>query len=145
MFAMTDREGQRVSARPGSFRAILKLLAVLAAIAVAMTMVFLAWGDTGAATSAVHMRIFFVGWALAALVISTGFLFRGLASRPGWSESRSALLLVVQHVAMGFVVGLAVGTTDWTALRPAGWWQLWWTVPLLLSYAGLLFTLRRGS
>lgn len=96
------------------------------------------WDGTGMATGQVPMRVFLIGWAVAAFVILSGFAFTGPIRRP-------VLVPAVQHVAAGFVVGLAVGTTDWTALRLAGWWQLWWTVPLLLAYTGLLVALRRSS
>lgn len=129
---------------PASFRTVPRLLVALVAIAVAVTLVALAWGNTGAATGAVSMRIFLVGWSVAAIVVLSESLFAGLASRYGQPAPRSVVPLAVQHVAVGSVIGLAIGTTDWTALRLAGWWQLWWTVPLLLSYAGLLLTLRRS-
>ena len=107
---------------------------------VAVVLVAGAWDETGVATGQGPMRIFLVGWAVAAVVILSGFAFAG----PG-PMRRPVLLPAVQHVAAGFVVGLAVGTTDWTALRLAGWWQLWWTVPLVLAYAGFLVTLYRSS
>ena len=84
-----------------------------------------AWDDTGAATGEVPMRIFLVGWAVAAVVTSAGLPFFGPAFRRGQLVPRAVPPLVVQHVVMGLVIGLAVGTTDWTALRLAGWWQLW--------------------
>lgn len=142
---MPNQREQQAPTRSGSFRATLRPLVVLAAIAVAITLVVWAWDGTGAATGEVPMRIFFVGWAVAAVAISAGFLFADLAARHGQPVSRSVPPLTVQHLVMGFVIGLAVGTTDWTSLRLAGWWQLWWTVPLLLSYAGFLITLRRSS
>ncbi|WP_279387493.1 hypothetical protein [Rubrobacter taiwanensis] len=43
------------------------------------------------------------------------------------------------------MIGLAVGTTDWGALQLAGWWQLWWTVPLLAGYVSRVILLRRSS
>ena len=142
---MWDQGEQQTPAGARSFRATLPVLVTLAVFAIVMTLVVLAWGDTGAATGAVPMRIFLVGWAVAAVVISANFLFAGLLSRRGQPMPRSVLPPVMLHIVMGFVVGLAVGTTGWTSLRLAGWWQLWWTVPLLLSYAGLLITLRRSS
>jgi len=126
-------------------KAVLRSLGVLAAIAVAIVLVVVAWDDTGSATGEVPMRIFLIGWAVAAVVILAGFLFADLSPRRGEPVFRSVLPPAVPHVVMGFVIGLATGTTDWTALRLAGWWQLWWTVPLLLSYAGLLIILRRSS
>lgn len=134
---ISNHEERRVSARSSSFRDILLSLATLAAIIVAIALVVETWDDTGAATGEVPMRIFLVGWAVAAVVISAGLAFTGLVRRP-------VLPLAVQHVAVGLVIGLAVGTTDWTALRLAKWWQLWWTVPLLLAYASLLITLQRS-
>ena len=145
MFTMSDQREQQASAGARPFKVTLLLLVTLAAIAAIITLVVLAWGDTGAATGTVPMRIFLVGWAVAAAVVSVDSLFAGLVSRRGQPIPRPALPLVMQHVVMGFVIGLAVGTTDWTSLRLAGWWQLWWTVPLLLSYVGLLITIRRSS
>jgi hypothetical protein len=138
---MSDQE-QRVSTRTGSFRAVLRYLIAIAAIVVAVAMVTGTWDDTGAATGELPMRIFLVGWAISVVVISAGFAFAGLVPRHGRPVPRSMLPLAVQHVAVGLVIGLAIGTTDWTSLRLAGWWQLWWTVPLLLVYARVLIALR---
>lgn len=135
---MSNEREQQVSTRSNSFKALLRPLVALAAIVVVIALVVGTWNDTVAATGEIPMRIFLVGWAAAAVVISAGFVSVGLVSRP-------VLPLAVQHVAVGLVIGLAVGTTDWTTLHLAGWWQLWWTVPLLLVYAGLLITLRRSS
>ncbi len=137
MSIMSNEREQQVSTRSNSFKAVLRPLVALAAIIVVVALVVGTWNDTVAATGEVPMRIFLVGWAVAAVVVLSGFAFAGPRHRP-------VLLPAVQHVAVGFVVGLAVGTTDWTALRLAGWWQMWWTVPLLLAYAGLLITLRRS-
>jgi hypothetical protein len=137
-FIMSNEREQLVSTRSNSFKAVLRPLVALTAIVVVIALVVRTWNDTGAATGEIPMRIFLVGWAAAAVVISAGFVSVGLVSRP-------VLPLAVQHVAVGLVIGLAVGTTDWTTLHLAGWWQLWWTVPLLLVYAGLLITLRRSS
>lgn len=142
---MSDRREQQLSARSEPFGAILRLSVALVAIIVTIALVVLAWAGTGAATSAIQMRIFLVGWAVAAVVIVlAGLLFAGPVSRPGRRVLRLMPSLAVQHVAVGVVIGLAVGTTDWTDLRLAGWWQLWWTVPLLLAYASHLITLRRS-
>lgn len=136
MSTMSNQGEQQITSRSSSLRALLLPLVAIVAAVVAIALVAGTWDRTGAATGDVPMRIFLVGWAVAAVVILSGFAFAGPRHRP-------ALLPAVQHVAVGFVVGLAVGTTDWTALRLAGWWQLWWTVPLLLAYAGLFVTLRR--
>jgi hypothetical protein len=135
---MPNQGEERILSRSSSLRAILRPLVALAAAVVAIVLVAGTWDDTGVATGQGPMRIFLVGWAVAAVIILSDFAFTGPMRRP-------VLLPAVQHVAAGFVVGLAVGTTDWTALRLTGWWQLWWTVPLLLAYAGLLVTLRRSS
>ena len=134
---MSDEGEERIPSRSSSLRAILRPLRTIAAAVAVMALVAGTWNETGAATGQVPMRIFLVGWAVAAVVILLGFAFAGLMRRP-------VLLPAVQHVAVGLVVGLVVGTTDWTALHLSGWWQLWWTVPLLLAYAGLLVTLRRS-
>ena len=142
MPTMPNQGEERIPSRSSSLRAILRPLVALAAAVVAIVLVAGTWDDTGVATGVATgqgpMRIFLVGWAVAAVIILSGFAFTGPMRRP-------VLLPAVQHVAAGFVVGLAVGTTDWTALRLTGWWQLWWTVPLVLAYAGLLVTLRRPS
>ena len=126
---MPNQGEERIPSRSSSLRAILRPLVALAAAVVAIVLVAGTWDDTGVATGQGPMRIFLVGWAVAAVIILSGFAFTGPMRRP-------VLLPAVQHVAAGFVVGLAVGTMDWTALRLTGWWQLWWTVPLLLAYAG---------
>ncbi len=138
MPTMSDQGEEWMPSRSGSQRAILRPLLAIAAAVAAIALVAGTWDQTGAATGLVPMRVFLVGWAVAAFVILFGFAFAGLMHHP-------VLLPAVQHLAAGFAVGLALGTTDWTALRLSGWWQLWWTVPLLLAYAGLLVTLRRSS
>jgi hypothetical protein len=138
MFIMSNEREQQIPTRSNPFKAVLRPLIALAAIAVVIALVAGTWNDTGAATGEVPMRIFLVGWAAAAIVISAGAAFAGLVPRP-------VLPLAVHHVAVGLVIGLAIGTTDWTTLRLAGWWQLWWTVPLLLVYASLLISLRRSA
>jgi len=135
---MSNQGGQQIPSTSNFLGASLRPLVAIVAAVAATVLVAGNWDKTGAATGEVPMRIFLVGWAVAAVVILSGFAFASLMHRP-------VLLLTVQNVAVGFVVGLAVGTTDWTALRLTGWWQLWWTVPLLLAYAGLLVTLRRSS
>lgn len=129
---MSDQE-QQVSTRSGSLGNVLRPLAALAASVVAVALVVTVWNDGGAATGEVPMRIFLVGWAVAAIGVSVGF-----------ASGRSILPLAVLHALVGLVIGLAVGTTDWTALHLAGWWQMWWTVPLILVYASLIITLRRS-
>lgn len=126
---------------------MLRSLVDLAGIALAITLVVLAWNDTGAATSDLAMRIFLVGFAAAAIIIwiQLPFPFTFHLSRRGQSVHRSVLPLTVHHVTMGVVVGLAIGTTDWTDLRLTGWWQFWWTIPLLIAYSSLLFSRRRFS
>lgn len=141
---MPNQRNQQLSDRMSSFGAILRLLASLVVIAVAIALVVLAWNDSGAATGDVSMRIFLVGLVVGAVIISTGFSFTNRVFRRGQATPRPVLPLAVHHVVMGFVIGLAVGTTDWTDLRFAGWWQFWWTIPLLLLYASLLIKLRRS-
>ncbi len=84
------------------------------------------------------MRIFLIGWAAATVVVLAGLLFAGPASRPGRRVLRPSPSPAVRHMAVGGVIGLAVGTTDWTDLSLARRWQLWWAVPMLLAYAGHL-------
>ena len=127
------------------FGSALRVLAALSVTAVAAALVFMAWGSTETATSEVHGKIFLVGWAVAAVVIAAGFLITDLASRPRGLAAHAVSSLTAQHLAVGFVVGLAIGTTDWETLRLAGWWQFWWTGPLLLAYGGLLGRSRRSS
>lgn len=135
---MSNRGEQQFSTRLSSFRAVLRSSGALAVIAVAIALVVGIWDDTGAATGEIPMRIFLVGWTVAVFIISAGFALASFVPR-------SVIPLAAQHLAVGFVIGLAVGTTDWTTLRLAGWWQLWWTVPLLLVYASLLITRRRSA
>jgi hypothetical protein len=120
-------------------------LVFLAVIIVTIALVVLAWDGAGAATGEIQMRIFLVGWAVAAVVVLAGLLFARPVSHLGQAVLRSVPSMAVQHVAVGIVLGLAIGTTDWATLRLAGWWLLWWTIPLLLTYAGHLITLRGVS
>jgi hypothetical protein len=103
------------------------------------------WNDTEAATNVVAMRVFLIGWALAAVVIVAESPLATSKSHDGQGRRRGEFFPTAQHVAMGLVLGLAIGTTDWTSLRLIGWWQLWWTVPLLLAYIGFIGTLWRSS
>ncbi|AHY45605.1 Hypothetical Protein RradSPS_0322 [Rubrobacter radiotolerans] len=93
------------------------------------------------ATGRVQMRLFLAGWGLTAVLLAAGFLFGGFGRQR--SGSRPALPSGVYSWATGVVVGLAVGTTDWSAPSFVGWWQFWWTVPLLAAYLGLSGALRR--
>ena len=130
---MSDQE-QGVSIRSGSSGTALRHVVALAVSVVAVILVATVWNDDGATTDVVSMRIFLVGWAVAAIVVLAGVVL-----------SRSVLYLAVLHVTMGLVLGLAIGTTDWTDLHLAGWWQMWWTVPLILVYASLLVRVRRST
>jgi hypothetical protein len=111
---------------------VLRPLLALVAVAVTLILAILAWDSVGATTSEISWRIFLVGWVGAVAVIAAG-------------SATAALPLAVQHIAVGLVAGLAIGTTDWTNLSLGEWWQLWWTVPLLLFYASLLVASRRSS
>ncbi len=144
---MSNPRDRQFSARIRLFKAIVRALGDLAGIALAITLVVLAWDDTGAATGDVPMRIFLVGFAVAAIIIwiQLPFPFTFLVSRREQPVPRLTLPPAMHHVAMGAVIGLAVGTTDWTTLRFAGWWQLWWTVPLLIAYSSLAITRQRSS
>jgi hypothetical protein len=141
---MSDQREQRLSTGAGSLRAIPWPIVDLAAIALAITLVVLAWDNTAAATTDVAMRLFLIGWAVAAVIVSVGIPFTGGVSGWGRSISRSELPPAVYHVLVGLVIGLAAGTTDRGALQLAGWWQLWWTVPLLMAYVSRVILLRRS-
>lgn len=141
---MMDHRDQQLSNRSSSLGAALRLLASLAVIVVAIALVVLAWDDTGAATGDLPMRIFLVGLAVGAVIISTGFSYTNRVLRRRQTSLSMVLPMTVHHVVMGFVIGLAVGTTDWTDLRFAGWWQFGWTVPLLMVYVSLLVARRRS-
>lgn len=143
---MSSQREHHSSASTSLLRAIPRPLIDLAGVALAIALVIVAWNDTGAATGEVPMRVFLVGFAIAASVIWVGSSFAGpQSSRHGRSVSRSVVPPSVQHLVMGIVIGLAVGTTDWTSLQLAGWWQFWWTAPLLLAYVSLLVIRRRAS
>ena len=105
MSIMSNWGGQQIPTRSSSFRSVVRPLVVIVAAAVAIALVAGTWSDAGAATDEIPMRIFLVGWAITTVVILSGFVFAGLVRRP-------VLPTAVQHAAVGFVVGLAVGTTD---------------------------------
>lgn len=130
---MSNQE-QQVPTRSGSFGAFLRPIVALAASVVAVVLAVTVWNGGGTASGEVQMRIFLVGWAVAAVIFSARFAF-----------ARTVLPPAMLHVAAGLVIGLAIGTTDWTDLRLAGWWQMWWTFPLLLVYVSLLVSLRRSA
>lgn len=142
---MSNQRGHQLHRGTGAIVGILRPLVGLVVIAIAIVLVVGTWDDTQSATGELPMRIFLVGWMVAAVIISTGFPLATFISRRRQPGSRSMSLSIVYHVAVGVVIGLAIGTTDWTVLRFAGWWQLWWTLPLLLLYASLLLTLRRAA
>ncbi len=130
---MPDQE-ERISTRSRSFGMVVRPIIALATSVVAVTLVVTVWNNDGASTGEVPMRIFLIGWAVTAVVVSAGFAF-----------GRSALPLAVLHVAVGLVIGLAIGTTDWATLHLSGWWQMWWTVPLILTYISVLVSLHRSA
>jgi hypothetical protein len=140
-----SNQGEQSYNRAGLWGLIRSLLVSLAYIVVAMALVVSAWNDTGAATNEVSMRIFLVGFAVGAVVIVAGSVLVEKLSRHGQSALVSGLSLTLQHLAIGIVIGLAIGTTDWANLRLAGWWQLWWMVPLMLAYVSLVLARRRVS
>lgn len=121
----------------------MRLVLALVAVVVAVVLVVATWNDARAA-DVVSMRIFLVGWGVAAAVF-VSFSFVDGAFGDGRSASRSAALAAVLHMTAGLLIGLAVGTTDWISLQLNGWWQLWLTVPLLLLYVALLANLRTTS
>ncbi|WP_273843774.1 hypothetical protein [Rubrobacter calidifluminis] len=91
-----------------------------------------------------QMRIFLVGWAVAAVMTVAVRLLSGTISRRDGRGSGSLTAMELSyHLVVGCAVGLAIGTTDWSNLQIVGWWQLWWTVPLVLGYLGNLAALRR--
>lgn len=141
---MSD-QGSQSHNRTSLPRQLLPVLISVLAVAVAIIMVVGTWNDTGAATGELPMRIFLVGWMASAVVILSGFSLAPRVSRRDQPSSLLAPLSIVCHVAAGVLLGLAVGTTDWTDLQLAGWWQLWWTVPILLLYASFVVNLRRRS
>jgi hypothetical protein len=149
---MSNHRGQQFSARMRSLWATLHPLFDLAWIALAITLVVLAWDNTAAATGEVPMRIFLVGWGVAAVILSVESLFGYLAfHREHERAERRLLPLAMHYVVIGAVIGLAVGTTDWTDLQFAGDRQMWLqpllTVPLLLGYFAHLRSLQglRGA
>ena len=114
------------------------------ALAITMGLVALAWNSTGTATGIVQMRIFLVGWAVAAVMTVAVRLLSGTISRRDSRGFGSQTAMELSyHLVVGCVVGLAIGTTEWSNLHIVGWWQLWWTVPLVLGYLGNLAALRR--
>lgn len=78
---MSDQRKRQFSNRARPLKGILRFAFGLVGIAIAILMVVLTWNDTAAATGDVPMRIFFVGWAVAAVILSVEFLFTDLLSR----------------------------------------------------------------
>lgn len=145
---MSDQRNQLLPDRARALIVIARPLLEFAWIAIALTLVILGWNMTGAATGEVSLRIFLVGWAAASIVLSVEFLFNDLTSLRRRSRVELRLPWAVHYVAIGAVVGLAVGTTDWTDLRfepDQIWLQLVLTVPLLLAYTIHLVRLQRSS
>jgi hypothetical protein len=79
---MPNQGEERIPSRSSSLRAILRPLVALAAAVVAIVLVAGTWDDTGVATGQGPMRIFLVGWAVAAVIILSGFAFTGPMRRP---------------------------------------------------------------
>ncbi|NYH55285.1 hypothetical protein HNR06_004874 [Nocardiopsis arvandica] len=47
---------------------------------------------------------------------------------------------MVQAVALGALIGVALGTTPWQELGEVFWYQLWWSVPLAVGIVLMLWT-----
>jgi hypothetical protein len=102
-----------------------RYLFVLLLLTIGTVGIALTWNDAGASTSILHHRIFLIGvafvWALGALT---------LALVPWWGQARRGLI-AAHLLIMGLYIGLAIATTNWTALTMRGWWQFWWAYPLM--------------
>lgn len=107
-------------------RAIVLAISVVVAVVVPA----LLWRETSAATTPLAMHLFLVIWSVAGIVTSA---VGTLARRP-----RDAVTLVLASMMVGVATGVAIGTTDWSDLALAGWWQLWLLVPLLLGWASVV-------
>lgn len=147
---MANQREQQLSARMRSLWATLRPLFELAWVALAITLVVLVWNDAAAATGEISWRIFLVGWAMAAIIPSVESLLNDLVYLRGQERAERRLPPAVHYMVVGMVIGLAVGTTDWTDLPPTGFRQPWlqpWllTVLLLLVYANDLVRLRRHT
>ena len=117
---------------PWARYAFVVLLVVIGTVTLRMT-----WDEAAASTSVLHHRIFLIGAALVWAVVAVT-----LALVPWWQETR-AWLIAVHLVIMGLYLGLAIATTNWTALQMRGWWQLWWAYPLMAGQIGQVLKLLR--
>lgn len=90
------------------------------------------WDDPGAATSAVHHRLY-----LAALAVLGVTVFVSLRLRPRWPRLRGYIALCSAALC-AFALGLSVGTTDWAAADLTGdhAMRLLWPVMLVFMQTG---------
>ena len=112
--------------------AFVLLMGVIATIPLSLS-----WNEAGASTSVLQNRIFLMGTALVVAVVAVT-----LALTPWW-EKVGAWLIAAHLVIMGLYLGLAIATTDWTAWQMRGWWQFWWTPPLMSGQIQQVLRLRR--
>lgn len=77
--------------------------------------------------SPLHWRLFIFGYLVAVFLHASIWAlaprWRSMSKRPMW-----AMVIVTS-----LLVGLAVGTTDWSGWTISRWWQFWWTCPLLVA------------
>jgi len=110
---------------------------VLLLVAIGTVVIWTARDDARAATSVLHYRIFLMGvalvWAIIALTV---------ALVPWWGQART-WLIPAHLVIMGLYVGLAIATTNWTAVTLRGWWQFWWAYPLMAGQIQQVLKLSR--
>ena len=112
-----------VERTPWARYSFVALLLVVGAVGISLT-----WDDARAArasASVLHLRMFLMG---VALVWAVGAVT--LALVPWWKQART-WLIAAHLLIIGVYIGLAIATTNWTGLTMSGWWQFWWTFPLV--------------
>jgi|RhiMethySRZTD1v2_1073278.scaffolds.fasta_scaffold11157_7 hypothetical protein len=106
-------------------------------VACGTVIIWTTWDDTSASTSVLHHRIFLMGAALVWAIIAVT-----LALVPWWGQVRT-WLIAAHLLIMGVYIGLAIATSNWTALSIRAWWQLWWAYPLIATQIHQVLKLSR--
>lgn len=104
-------------------------------------MAILNWdGSMGeVSASLLHWRLFVISCLFSVFVHLMFWVlapsWRSMGDRPIW----------IMVVVTSLLLGLAVGTTDWEAWTISGWWQFWWTAPLVAASIGLIKRIHQST
>ncbi|NKY97795.1 hypothetical protein HGB44_08975 [Nocardiopsis dassonvillei subsp. albirubida] len=104
-----------------------RILPAAGAVVLVGVAAYLGWTSWDAAVpDLVTHRIFLTTCMVVALLLA----LRLVTPLPG---------RMVQAVALGALIGVALGTTPWQELGEVFWYQMWWSGPLAVGLALMLW------